>query len=185
MPSELEKPVLEFGWELLPEFVRSLIQNFELGFERESELQLPELNLPLVLTSAELKRQLAVLTALLDFLCFGLQLLDSLQNSELLKLDYLQTGKLHSSSVLTYSAYLKLLLIKHSEHHSLPDLQHFEHRLRPALTSVEQKPSPVALIASLDFLYFALQLLDSLQNSELLRLDYLQNFEHFQQDFVH
>lgn len=154
-------------------------------FERESELSLPELNLLLVLTSAELKRQLAVLIALLDFLCFGLQPLDQLQNSELIKLDYLQTGKLHSSSVLTYFAYLKLLLIKHSEHRSLPDLQHFERHLQPVLTSVEQNSSPVDLIALLDFLYFALQLLDSLQNSELLRLDYLQNFEHFQQDFVH
>gem|GEM_PF-1506179 len=111
--------------------------------------------------------------------------MDQLQNSELLKLDYLQTAKLHSSSVLTYFAYLKLLLIKHSEHHSLPDLQHFEHHLRPALTSVEQKPSPVVLIVLLGFLCFALQLLDSLQNCELLRLDYLQNFEHSQQNFVH
>lgn len=86
--------------------------------------------------------------------------MDQLQNSEHLKLDYLQIGKLHSSSVLTYFAYLKLLLIKHSEHHSLPDLQHFERHVLLDLTSVEQKPSPVALIALLDFLYFALQLLD-------------------------
>jgi len=111
--------------------------------------------------------------------------LDQLQNSELLKLDYLQTAKLHSSSALTYFAYLKLLLIKDSEHRSLPDLQHFEHHALLDLTSVEQKPSPVALIALLDFLSFVLQLLDSLQNSEHLKLDYLQNFEHSQQDFVH
>jgi hypothetical protein len=86
--------------------------------------------------------------------------LDQLQNSELLKLDYLQTAKLHSSSALTYFAYLKLLLIKDSEHRSLPDLQHFEHHALLDLTSVEQKPSPVALIALLDFLSFVLQLLD-------------------------
>ena len=73
--------------------------------------------------------------------------LEQLQNSELLQLDYLQTAKLHSSSVLTYFAYLKQLLIKRSEHHSLPDLQHFERHVLLDLTSVEQKPSPVALIA--------------------------------------
>jgi hypothetical protein len=73
---------------LLPEFVQSLIQNFELVFERESELPLPELNLLLVLTSAEQKPSPVALIVLLDFLCFELQPLDQIQNSELLKLGY-------------------------------------------------------------------------------------------------